>query len=61
MGGALGLLLAVWGVELLIALAPANVPRLRDVGLDTSVLVFTLVISTLTGVLFGLVPRAASL
>jgi len=55
-GGALGLLLAVWGVDLLIAAAPAGVPRLQDVGLDREVLVFTLVITTLTGVLFGLVP-----
>lgn len=55
-GGALGLLLAVWGVDLLVAASPAGVPRLKEVGLDRSVLAFTFAISVLTGVLFGLVP-----
>ncbi|HEX5890519.1 MAG TPA: ABC transporter permease [Pyrinomonadaceae bacterium] len=55
-GGALGLLLASWGVDLLIAYGPADVPRLREVGLDRNVLFFTVFISMLTGVLFGLVP-----
>ena len=55
-GGILGLLLASWGMYLLIAYGPANVPRLRAVSIDRYVLFFTLFVSTLTGVLFGLVP-----
>jgi len=56
MGGAVGLLLASWGIHLLVTYGPADVPRLRDVHLDTYVLAFTLGISTLTGILFGLAP-----
>ena len=55
-GGVLGLLLASWGMDLLIAYGPADVPRLRDVSLDSRVLLFTLGISTLTGIIFGLAP-----
>jgi putative ABC transport system permease protein len=55
-GGAAGLLLALWGVDVLSAAIPANIPRVKDVGLDTSVLVFTMGISLLTGILFGLAP-----
>jgi len=54
--GALGLLLATWGVDLLKALAPGDIPRLSEVGLDSRVLIFTLGISALTGVVFGLAP-----
>ncbi|MCA1578332.1 MAG: ABC transporter permease [Acidobacteria bacterium] len=55
-GGVLGLLLSSWGMQLLVAYGPANVPRLRDVGIDRYVLFFTVLVSMLTGVLFGLVP-----
>jgi putative ABC transport system permease protein len=55
-GGALGLLLATWGTDLLVAYGPADVPRLRDVGLDRYVLFFTLGIAMLTGIVFGLAP-----
>ncbi len=55
-GGAFGLLLASWGTDLLVAYGPANVPRLRDVGLDRYVLFFTFAVSTLTGIVFGLAP-----
>ncbi len=55
-GGVVGLLLASWGTDLLVAYGPADVPRLRDVGLDRYVLLFTLSVATLTGILFGLAP-----
>ncbi|HJQ22475.1 MAG TPA: ABC transporter permease [Blastocatellia bacterium] len=55
-GGALGLLLALWGVEALVALSPGNLPRLNEVNLDTRVLLFTFGVSLVTGVLFGLFP-----
>jgi putative ABC transport system permease protein len=55
-GGIVGLLLASWGTNLLVAYGPAEVPRLHDVGLDRYVLLFTLSIATLTGILFGLAP-----
>jgi len=55
-GGSLGVLLAMWGVEALNKLNPGNIPRLSEVRLDWRVLAFTLLVSILTGVLFGLVP-----
>ncbi|HEX8186126.1 MAG TPA: ABC transporter permease, partial [Blastocatellia bacterium] len=56
LGGALGLLVAYWGVKVLIAASPANIPRLRETTLDLRVLGFTVAISLLTGILFGLAP-----
>jgi len=55
-GGAVGLLLAVWGIDSLLKLAPQELPRVKDVTLDVRVLGFTLVVTLLTGVIFGLVP-----
>jgi len=55
-GGAVGLLLASWGMDLLVAYGPADVPRLHDVSLDRYVLLFTFGVAMLTGVLFGLAP-----
>jgi putative ABC transport system permease protein len=59
-GGLLGLLLAVWWSDLLIALGKQNIPRALQVGLDWRVLGFTLLVSVLTGVIFGLVPALHS-
>jgi predicted permease len=55
LGGAVGLALAVGSVRLLQALAPGNLPRLQDVTVDLSVLVFALAVSLLAGLLFGVV------
>jgi len=55
-GAVVGLLLASWGMDLLVAYGPADVPRLRAVGLDRYVLFFTFGVATLTGILFGLAP-----
>ncbi len=59
-GGALGLLLAVWWSDLLISLGKDDTPRALQVGLDWRVLGFTLLVSVLTGVVFGLVPALHS-
>lgn len=56
MGGALGLALAYAGLRLLDARAPAHLPRLAEVSIDPVVLAFTLTVSLLSGLLFGLVP-----
>jgi putative ABC transport system permease protein len=55
-GGLAGLLLAKWGVRLLVSLSPAGIPRAEEAGLDLRVLGFALLVSTLTGLVFGLVP-----
>ena len=56
LGGAAGLLLAMWGMDLLVAAIPADIPRTGEIGLDKYVLLFTAAVTTLTGVIFGLVP-----
>jgi predicted permease len=55
-GGGLGIVLAVWAIDLLVAFAPANIPRVGEVGVDRWVLGFTLLVSLVTGILFGLAP-----
>jgi putative ABC transport system permease protein len=55
-GGAVGLLVALWGVRFLVATSPLDIPFLKDVGLDLTVLAFTGVISVLTGLVFGVIP-----
>jgi putative ABC transport system permease protein len=55
-GGVAGLLLAIWGVALMTRLLPQNFPRLGEINLDWRVVVFTLLASVLTGILFGLAP-----
>jgi putative ABC transport system permease protein len=55
-GGVAGLLFALAGIGLLRRLAPATLPRVDEIGIDPVVLLFTLAISLLTGLLFGLIP-----
>src|SRR5262245_28369321 len=55
-GGAAGLLLAWGGVKLLLSIAPENLPRMYDIRLDIRVAGFTLLVSLLTGIVFGLLP-----
>src|SRR5580658_4640018 len=55
-GGALGLLFAYGGLRVLIALAPSDLPRLNDIGIDGLVLLFTLGVTILAGLLFGSIP-----
>jgi putative ABC transport system permease protein len=55
-GGAAGLLLARWGLYALLALAPTSLPRVSEIRLDSGVLIFSLVLSILTGLIFGIAP-----
>ncbi|HSE25466.1 MAG TPA: ABC transporter permease [Pyrinomonadaceae bacterium] len=55
-GGAVGLLLAVWLTTGIQKLAANQIPRVESIGVDAWVLLFTLVVSVVTGVVFGLVP-----
>ena len=59
-GGLAGDVMAGWGVAGLLAMAPAGLPRAGDIGVDLAVLVFSLAVSTLTGVLFGVIPAFMS-
>ena len=56
LGGALGALLATWGVEVLVSLSEGSLPPTQKIKIDGTVLGFTLLISLLTGILFGLAP-----
>ena len=55
-GGAAGLLIAVWGVNWLVSLAPKTIPRVHEIAVDPRVICFTLLISVATSLLFGLAP-----
>jgi putative ABC transport system permease protein len=59
-GGGLGLLAAVWGIEALLTLEPQGIPRLGEVGVDSRVIGFTMGLAIITGLLFGLVPAFQS-
>lgn len=55
-GGLAGILLARWGLAALLALAPSSLPRISEIRLDKGVLIFSLALSVLTGLLFGIAP-----
>jgi putative ABC transport system permease protein len=55
-GGVLGLLIAVWGVDLLVAMVPDGLPRLSEIAISRKVVAFALATSIGTGLLFGLAP-----
>jgi putative ABC transport system permease protein len=59
-GGGAGLLLALWGADALLSLAPGNIPRITEVHLDGRVLAFSLIVSVITGIIFGLIPAVTS-
>lgn len=59
-GGVIGFLLSIWAIHFLVSLAPSDMPRLTEVSIDSRVFAFTLVLSLLTGVVFGLVPSLAA-
>src|SRR5262249_11262768 len=58
-GGSLGIALAYYGLHWLIARAPANLPRIDEIGLDARVLWFSVAVSALTGIVFGFLPALA--
>ena len=55
-GGALGVGLAYGALRLLVAMGPSNLPRIDEISIDPPVLLFTVIISILAGLLFGLIP-----
>ncbi len=61
-GGALGLLLAIWGTEVLVSVLPAglDLPRVREIGVDARVVLFAFLVTMLTAILVGLVPSVSS-
>ncbi len=59
-GGMAGIFLSVWGLELLKRIGTRTIPRLAEVNLDFRVLAFTMVVTIVTGILFGLIPALAS-
>jgi predicted permease len=59
-GGVLGLFLATWGADLLLALAPAGIPRIDEVGLDGRVLAAGIAATLAAAVIFGLAPALQS-
>ena len=65
LGGALGLCLAWGGLRLLVAMGPETLPRLREIGIDPTVMIFTFATSVVAGLIFGAFPalriRAADL
>jgi putative ABC transport system permease protein len=55
-GGAIGVLLALWGVDFLTSLLPEGFPRIREIGVDRFVMGFALLVSLVTGMVSGLLP-----
>lgn len=55
-GSVVGLMLAAWGVPVLLSMAPAGIPRINEVGLDAQAVLFTIGVSILTSIIFGLAP-----
>ncbi|MGZ8846811.1 MAG: FtsX-like permease family protein, partial [Pyrinomonadaceae bacterium] len=56
LGGVAGFLIAIWGTPLLVSFIPENVPRIHEINVDLRVLGFTLLISIISGAVFGLAP-----
>jgi len=56
LGGIAGMVLAAWSVRAIVAAAPSGIPRIDELNLDYRVLLFTMVLSLATGLIFGIVP-----
>jgi putative ABC transport system permease protein len=61
LGGAAGMMLAAFGVDVIKALSPAGLPRLAAIGVNGRVFAFALSVSTLSGVIVGLIPALQTL
>ena len=59
-GAGAGLVLAKWGIRVLVGMSPQGIPRIDTIGLDGRVLLFLLAVSLVTGILFGLAPALQS-
>jgi putative ABC transport system permease protein len=59
-GGGTGLLLAMWGTSLLVSLSPRDLLNVSGVGVDRRVLLFTMAVSIVTGLIFGIAPAIAA-
>jgi putative ABC transport system permease protein len=59
-GGAAGLLLAFWLIDAFVSLSPSDLPRTQEISVDARVLAFTVGLSILTGIIFGLAPALKS-
>jgi putative ABC transport system permease protein len=59
-GGMLGILFAFWGTKAILALAPSNLPRLSAIHLDLRVLLFSVGVTLISGVLFGVIPAIST-
>ena len=59
-GGVAGMLMGVWAVDALVAIAPANAPRVSEIGLDLTVFAYAAGLTVLTGIVFGLAPALQS-
>ena len=55
-GGAAGLVVAAWSLHVVHSIKPGNIPRMDEIGISSTVLLFTFAVSLLTGILFGLAP-----
>ncbi len=60
LGGGLGLAVGSWGTAILLRMDPTSIPRILEVGLDAPVVVFTVVLTLVTGVVFGWLPALAA-
>jgi predicted permease len=60
LGGTLGLLMAIWGIDALRSLNPGNIPLMQNISIDGRVLAFTFAVAMITGILFGLAPAVRS-
>ena len=60
LGGVIGLLISVWGADVLLKLSPVEIPRLDKLSVNATILAFTLGVSLLTGLIFGMVPALSA-